>query len=129
MAAQSVLYCADLPGCEALPAFAPDRVAGVFVAAIERAGGTVVEQVAHHFPGAGLTCVLILQESHAILHSWPECGLINIDVFSCSLRLRGAEAIEELARVFGAQHVAIQQHPRAGGGWTQLETANQSHTS
>ena len=123
MAAQSVLYCADLTGCDALPAFAPDRVAAAFCSAIERAGGTIVERVAHHFPGAGLTYVLILQESHAILHSWPECGLINVDVFSCSPRLRGMDAIDELARVFRAEHVSMQQHPRAGGGWKNPETA------
>jgi S-adenosylmethionine decarboxylase len=124
MAERSVLYSADLIGCDALSAFAPDRMAASFVSAIERAGGTIVERVSHHFPGTGLTCVLILQESHAILHSWPEFGTINVDVFSCSPRLRGLDAISELACVFSAQHVSIQQHLRAGGGCTDAETAD-----
>ncbi len=39
MAVRSVLYSADLIGCEALSAFAPDRIAAAFVSALERAGG------------------------------------------------------------------------------------------
>ena len=56
-----------------------------------------------HFPGAGLTCVLILAESHAVLHTWPETGTVNIDIFSCSTRLKSLAAIAELGRSFGAQ--------------------------
>jgi antitoxin (DNA-binding transcriptional repressor) of toxin-antitoxin stability system len=46
--------------------------------------------------GTGLTCALILSESHAVLHTWPETGTINIDIFSCSTRLKSLEAIDEL---------------------------------
>ena len=69
----------------------------------------------HSFPETGLTCVLILSESHAVLHTWPETGTVNIDIFSCSTRLRSLEAIDELRRSFGAQHVTVQEIPRADG--------------
>ena len=113
MASRSILYFADLTGCEALLAFSPDGIAEAFVSAIERAGGTIVKRASHHFPGGGLTCVLVLKESHAVLHTWPEFGTINIDIFSCTPRLRGLEVIDELTRLFGAQHVSTQQHRRA----------------
>ena len=79
------------------------------------AGATVVEAIAHNFPGAGLTSVLILAESHAVLHTWPETGTVNIDIFSCSTRLRSLEAIEELRQTFGALHVAIQEIAHTDG--------------
>ncbi|HXG55829.1 MAG TPA: S-adenosylmethionine decarboxylase, partial [Vicinamibacterales bacterium] len=84
---QPMLYSADLSGCAAMPSLGAESVRATFVAALETAGATVVDAVSHNFPGAGLTCVLILAESHAILHTWPETGTVNIDIFSCSTRL------------------------------------------
>ena len=74
-------FSADLSGCDALRTLTADEVAARFVAALDRAGATIVETVSHAFPNNGLTCVLILRESHAVLHTWPETGTINIDIF------------------------------------------------
>jgi len=112
---QPVLYSVDLKGCTAISALTPEAVTAAFVDALKRAGATVVEAVSHHFPGAGLTCVLILAESHAVLHTWPETGTVNIDIFSCSTRLKSLTAIEELGRSFGAAGVSVQEIPRADG--------------
>ena len=109
------LYSVDLGGCTNFVHRAPDEIMAVFGAALRRAGATVVEEISHSFPETGLTCVLILSESHAVLHTWPETGTVNIDIFSCSTRLRSLEAIEELRRSFGAQHVTVQEIPRADG--------------
>jgi S-adenosylmethionine decarboxylase len=94
---------------------APESVTATFVAALESAGATVVQALSHNFPGAGLTCVLILAESHAVLHTWPETGTVNIDIFSCSTRLESLTAIEVLGRAFGAAGVSVQEIPRADG--------------
>ncbi len=112
---QPVLYSVDLKGCAAIPGLAPESVTATFIAALESAGATVVQTVSHDFPGAGLTCVLILAESHAVLHTWPETGTVNIDIFSCSARLKSLAAIVELGRAFGAADVSVQEVPRADG--------------
>ena len=109
------LYSADLSGCLDLAGLAPGEIRATFCAALRRAGATVVQEVAHSFPGIGLTCVLILSESHAVLHTWPETGTVNVDIFSCSTRLKSLEAIDELRRSFGAQHATVQEIPRADG--------------
>jgi S-adenosylmethionine decarboxylase len=98
-----------------LSVLAVDEVTELFAAALGRAGATIVNTVCHTFPETGLTCVLILSESHAVLHTWPETGTINIDIFSCTPRLRSVEAIQELGRSFGAQQIAIQEITRADG--------------
>ena len=113
--APPVLYSVDLGECEALAALHPEAVSAVFVAALGRAGATIVQAVSHVYPGAGLTCVLILSESHAALHTWPETGTVHIDIFSCSSRLKSLEAIDELSRSFGARHVSVQEIRRADG--------------
>ncbi len=110
-----VLYSADLSGCGALAALHTDEIADLFASALRSAGATIVQQVSHVYPGAGLTSVLVLRESHAVLHTWPETGTVNIDIFSCSSRLRGRAAVDELRRVFGARGVDVQEMPRADG--------------
>jgi S-adenosylmethionine decarboxylase proenzyme len=113
--APPALYSVDLVGCTDLADRAPDEITATFRAALRRAGATVVRELAHAFPGTGLTCVLILRESHAVLHTWPETGTVNIDIFSCSTRLKSLEAIDELRLSFGARQVAVQEIPRADG--------------
>jgi S-adenosylmethionine decarboxylase len=108
-------FSADLSGCDSLSVLSADEVADLFIAALYRAGATLVEAVSHAFPTTGLTCVLILRESHAVLHTWPETGTINVDIFSCTPRLKSVQAIEELGRSFGARHLSIQEIARADG--------------
>jgi S-adenosylmethionine decarboxylase len=110
-----VLYSVDFAECEALATLGPEDIVSTFVSALERAGATVVQTLSHAFPGAGLTSVLILRESHAVLHTWPETGTVNIDVFSCSTRLKTLEAVNELSRSLGARQVSVQEIPRADG--------------
>jgi S-adenosylmethionine decarboxylase len=116
-----MLYSVDLGECEALATLEPNDITATFVAALGRAGATIVQAVSHAYPGAGLTCVLILRESHAVLHTWPETGTVNIDIFSCSTRLKSLEAIDELGRSFGARHVSVQEIPRADGHLPRLD--------
>lgn len=112
---QAVLYSADFTDCEALDAFDGEGIAAMFAAALRGAGATIVQEVSHAYPGHGLTCVLVLRESHAVLHTWPETATVNIDIFSCSTRLKSLAAIDELGRLLGARIVSVQEIPRADG--------------
>lgn len=110
-----MLYSVDFSECTILAGLTPEAATAAFVKALRDAGATIVETLSHHFPGAGLTCVLILSESHAVLHTWPETGTANIDIFSCSTRLKSLAAIVELGKAFGAGGVSVQEVPRADG--------------
>lgn len=110
--APPLLYSVDLAECAELADVAIDRIVDRFATTLRDAGATIVQAVSHAFPGRGLTCVLILAESHAILHTWPENGRVNIDIFTCSSRLRSLEAIRSLAEFFAARAVSIQEIPR-----------------
>jgi S-adenosylmethionine decarboxylase len=109
------LFSADFGGCTNLAGRPPEELEALFSAALRRAGATVVRTVSHAFPETGLTCVLILSESHAVLHTWPETGTVNIDIFSCSTRLKCLEAIDDLRLSLGAQRATVQEVPRADG--------------
>lgn len=109
------LYSVDLAECADLAKLSPEEVTAAFGTALRRAGATILNELSYAFPGAGLTCVFILSESHAVLHTWPETGTVNIDIFSCSPRLKSLEAVAELSRAFGAKGVTVQEILRADG--------------
>jgi S-adenosylmethionine decarboxylase proenzyme len=108
-------FSADLVGCAALPMLTGEEISDLFIAAIRHAGGTIVQMVSHAFPQVGMTSVLILAESHAVLHTWPETGTVNIDIFSCTPRLESVGAIEALGVCLGARQVSIHEVARADG--------------
>ncbi len=110
-----VLYCVDFSRCTVLSSLSSEGTTETFIDALERAGATIVKTASHNFPGKGLTCVLILAESHAILHTWPETGTVNIDIFSCSPRLQSLAAIVELGKAFGADGMSVQEIIRSDG--------------
>ena len=108
-------FTADLLSCAAIRQLTGDEVTSLFMSTLQRAGATIVNVVCHAFPITGLTCVLILRESHAVLHTWPETGMVNIDIFSGSNRLQSLAAIEDLGRSLGAAAVSVQEILRADG--------------
>jgi S-adenosylmethionine decarboxylase len=110
-----VSYAVDLTDCSRIAALSPEAVTTAFADALTKAGATIVNAISHNFPGTGLTSVLILAESHAVLHTWPETGTVNIDIFSCSPRLKSLSAIAALAETFGASSTTIEEILRADG--------------
>ncbi len=110
-----MLYSVDLKNCRRLSTLSSEAISAAFAEALASAGATVVEAISHNFPGQGLTSVLILAESHAVLHTWPETGTVNIDIFSCSPRLKSMSAIAALGETFGASATSIQEVQRADG--------------
>lgn len=54
--------------------------------AAHAAGATPLGVQLHHFGrGMGVTGVLLLQESHISIHTWPEYRFAAIDVFMCGM--------------------------------------------
>lgn len=109
----AMLTAADLTGCRALAAMTHASLSAVFRDALARAGATIVNEVAHEYPGQGLTCVLVLEESHAVLHTWPELGTAHVDVFSCTGRLDARAAVADIAAALQAGEVAVTDLPRS----------------
>lgn len=52
--------------------------------AVKKSGATLLHSHFHHFgDGYGCTGVVILAESHASIHTWPETGYASIDIYMC----------------------------------------------
>ena len=119
----AVLALADLTGCRSLADVSTEAAIDTFVRALTDADASIVEVISHAYPGQGLTCVAILKESHAVLHTWPELGVVHVDIFSCTGSLDAELAIASLARAFGAGAVARQSVRRASEAPSAAESA------
>jgi len=64
----------------------------------------VVKRIPHTFHPKGITLAFILSESHLLIHTWPELGLVHIDLVTCSYRSR-KEFESSLKAVFSKQKV------------------------
>lgn len=53
------------------------------VAAAQKANATVINSTFHHFSPYGVSGVVVIQESHLAIHTWPEYGYAAVDLFTC----------------------------------------------
>ena len=60
-----------------------DLVKQKFLSAIQNSGAKVVDVHDHNFDPYGYTCSVILAESHAVIHTYPEYNAIYVDFFAC----------------------------------------------
>ena len=60
-----------------------DAVRALLRRAAEAAGATVVAEVFHPYRPQGVTGVVVIEESHLSVHTWPECGYAAVDFYTC----------------------------------------------
>jgi spermidine synthase len=53
------------------------------VSAAQEAEATVINSTFHHFSPFGVSGVVVIQESHLAIHTWPEFGYAAVDIFTC----------------------------------------------
>jgi S-adenosylmethionine decarboxylase len=102
----------DLSGCDQKLLLDSDYSRDLFFNAVRGAGLTVVSEGFYRFSPHGFTCFLLLAESHASLHAWPEYGYCAIDLFTCNLGLDLNPLINKLQGLFGASHISVRNLSR-----------------
>lgn len=53
------------------------------IRAARDSGATVLNSTFHHFQPFGVSGVVVIQESHLAIHTWPEYGFASLDLFTC----------------------------------------------
>ena len=64
----------------------------------------VVKKTTHTYYPSGITLAYILSESHLLIHTWPEFGIVHIDLVTCSYRSE-KEVESSLKALFSEQKV------------------------
>jgi len=65
----------------------------------------VVKTTIHSFSPIGVSGVVVIQESHIAIHTWPEYNYVAIDIFTCSPEHSLDEGILFLQERFKAKRI------------------------
>lgn len=106
-----LLYALDARSAGDSPVHDLASLTAAAVAAVEAGGGHVLSTADVVFPNGAITLVLVLAESHLSVHTWPEEGLVAIDLFSCGA-IDGEAVIDALVSTLGLSSVTINRLPR-----------------
>lgn len=105
-------YICDLSNCDQERLMDARRSRDLFYQAVFESGLTIVSEGYYEFSPHGFTCFLLLAESHASLHAWPEHGYCAIDLFTCNLDLDIQPLINRLQVMFGAADISVRKIER-----------------
>jgi len=78
------------------------KIKTIMCQAAHKAKATIVTEHFHHFSPYGVSGVVIIQESHLTIHTWPENGYAAIDVFTCNSKLALQDAVQYITEQFNA---------------------------
>ncbi len=93
-----VMY--DLIDC-VTPSPEPQELLDAMHTAATRLGATVLGELSVRFQPHGITCVLVLAESHLIVSTWPEHKLAHIDLLTCRADTDPEHALEPIIEILG----------------------------
>ncbi|MDI1259840.1 adenosylmethionine decarboxylase [Aquabacterium sp.] len=121
---QGLHLTADLQGCSAQnPLMTEVNVLQQrCLSIVALAGLKAVGQCFHAFPAAGpeqaggVTGMVLLAESHLAVHTWPESGVVTLDVFVCNRHSDSSTAahqvVHQLREAFKPSRCQVQEVPR-----------------
>ncbi len=60
-----------------------EAIEALFIAAARAADATIVQSTFHRFAPQGVSGVVVIEESHLSIHTWPEHGYAAVDFYTC----------------------------------------------
>ncbi len=100
-------FICDFSDCDQELLLDGDRARELFTQAVRDSGLTIVSEGFFKFSPHGFTCFLLLAESHASLHAWPEYGYCAVDLFTCNLDMDIRPLVDLLAKLLGSGSCSI----------------------
>ncbi|MCY4045577.1 MAG: adenosylmethionine decarboxylase [Cellvibrionales bacterium] len=58
-------------------------IEALMVDAANASGVSIVQKIFHTFSPQGVTGVVVIEESHLSIHTWPEAGYASVDFYTC----------------------------------------------
>ena len=108
------MICAvyDLLDCTT-PTPEPYALLDAMRTAVVRLGATILGELPVLFQPHGITCVVVLAESHLIVSTWPEHQLAHIDLFTCGADSDPEHALQPIIDILGSGKVHGKRIQRA----------------
>lgn len=61
------------------------RIEALLLLAVQKSKATPIQSMLHPFQPQGVSGVILLQESHISIHTWPELGYAALDFYTCGI--------------------------------------------
>ncbi|MDP1538848.1 MAG: adenosylmethionine decarboxylase [bacterium] len=90
----------------------PKEIKKILAEAVKKAKSAPLEIAIHKFSPQGLTGVVLLEESHIAIHTWPEINYVAIDIFTCGEKAMPRRALEYLKKTFKPKKIEIKELKR-----------------
>jgi S-adenosylmethionine decarboxylase proenzyme len=116
-------YIFDLSNCNHEILMVGERAYSLFARAVRESGLTVVDEGFYKFSPHGFTCFLLLAESHASLHAWPEYDYCAIDIFTCDIGKDLLPLSNQIKDLLGADSFTLRKLDRNAEIATQIPIA------
>jgi S-adenosylmethionine decarboxylase len=105
-------FICDFSDCNQELLLDGDRARDLFTQAVRDSGLTIVSEGFYKFSPHGFTCFLLLAESHASLHAWPEYNYCAVDLFTCNLHMDINPLVQELQVLLGSKQCSVRNIDR-----------------
>lgn len=112
----------DFYGCDPEKINSRDFIEEALLKAASMMKLTVINTTIHEFSPIGISGVIVIQESHIAIHTWPEHCYVALDIFTCNSSYSLESGILWLKQVFGATHYEEDDIKR--GGLKRIEALN-----
>jgi len=80
--------------------------------AVRVSGANIVQSVIHQFNPHGISGVVVIEESHFSVHTWPEYGYCALDIFTCGDEVDYYSALQHLKKEFRAKNLSVTEMKR-----------------
>lgn len=82
------------------------------VEAASKGGATVINSTFHHFSPYGVSGVVVIQESHLAIHTWPEYQYSAVDLFTCGDTVQPWICFDHLKQIFQVSNYSAMEMRR-----------------
>jgi S-adenosylmethionine decarboxylase len=82
------------------------------IEAVRISGANMVQSVIHEFNPHGVSGVIVIEESHFSVHTWPEYGYCALDIFTCGDEIDYYSALQYLKEEFQAKNLSVTEMKR-----------------
>ncbi len=105
---QLSVIVATLEGCPFTALDDAELIDKVLGEAVKAGGFTLLHRYVHRFHPQGVTGAAVLSESHVAIHTWPEHGVLFIDIATCSGERPTEAAFERICALI--PHATVRRH-------------------
>jgi S-adenosylmethionine decarboxylase proenzyme len=102
----------ELYGCNGQTLERVAYVENALVRAAHESNAHIVSHFFHEFEPYGVSGVVVIEESHYTIHTWPERRYAAVDLFFCSETVDAERALEVLRGAFEPEHVEVMLNRR-----------------